>query len=91
LVTAPQIGAPFAIAGHEPSGASRRSPCWSYVGGRAECAEHRWLLEGGDVDQAAVVQAQHGEHEQEERPLAGTAEIPGGTVIHVYQTVRTRQ
>src|SRR5207248_8144496 len=49
----------------------------SQAGGQAECGEHRWLLESGDVGQAAVFEAQRGEHEQEERGLAGTAEVPG--------------
>jgi hypothetical protein len=45
--------------------------------GQAERGEHRWLLEGGDVDQTAVFEAQYGEHEQRERGLARTAEVPG--------------
>src|SRR6266567_8867457 len=50
---------------------------WSQAGGQAERGEHRWLLEGGDVDQAAVFEVQYGEHERRERGLAGTAEVPG--------------
>jgi RibD C-terminal domain len=47
------------------------------AGGQAERDEHRWLLEGGDLDHAAVFEAQHGKYEREERGLAGTAEVPG--------------
>jgi hypothetical protein len=39
-------------------------------------AEHRCLLEGGDVDQLAVFDAQYDEHEREERGLAWTAKLP---------------
>src|SRR6266581_9472688 len=57
-----------------PSSAEQR---WSQAGGQAERGEHRWLLEGGDVGQAAVLEAQYGEHEREERGLAGSAEGSG--------------
>jgi len=50
----------------------------SQASGQAERAEHRRLLEGGDVDQAVVVEAQHGEREREERGLAGTAMAHSG-------------
>src|SRR5205814_363391 len=58
---------PFDTARVEPSQAD----------GQAECGEHRWLLERGDVGQAAVFKAQHAEHEREKHSLAGTAEVPG--------------
>src|SRR5215469_1525464 len=47
------------------------------AGGQAERGEHRWLLEGGHVDQAAVFEAQYGERERRVRGLAWTAEVPG--------------
>jgi AcrR family transcriptional regulator len=52
-------------------------PGWSQAGGQAERYEHRWLLKGRDIDQAAVFQAQHGDRERKERGLAGAAEVPG--------------
>ena len=64
------------VGGGTGSSAGWVSACWSQAGGQAERAEHRRLLEGGDVDQAAVFDAQHGEHEREERGLAGGG---GGT------------
>src|SRR5580693_9135727 len=44
---------------------------------QAERGEHRWLLEGGNLGQPAVLVPQYDEHERGECGLAGAAEVPG--------------